>query len=44
GMQNIRAHRRNEQIQEDNGDVRVSMVHFRGSQSQEINEIPTKED
>ncbi|GIY66649.1 hypothetical protein CEXT_430561, partial [Caerostris extrusa] len=27
---NIRAHRRDEQIQEDNADVRVSMAHFRG--------------
>ncbi|GIZ00249.1 ATP-dependent DNA helicase [Caerostris extrusa] len=35
GMQNIRAHRRDEQIQQDNADVRVSMVHFRESQTQE---------
>ncbi|GIY45233.1 helitron_like_N domain-containing protein, partial [Caerostris darwini] len=34
-MQNIRAHRRDQQIQQDNADVRVSMAHFRGSKSQE---------
>ncbi|GIX71403.1 helitron_like_N domain-containing protein [Caerostris darwini] len=38
GMQNIRAHRRDEQIQQNNADVRVSMAHFRGSQSQEARE------
>ncbi|GIY55998.1 hypothetical protein CEXT_700641 [Caerostris extrusa] len=31
-MQNISTHRTDEQIQQDNADVRVSMVHFRESQ------------
>ncbi|GIX96158.1 helitron_like_N domain-containing protein [Caerostris extrusa] len=34
-MQNIKAHRRDEQIQQDNADVLVSMARFRESQSQE---------
>ncbi|GIY12542.1 uncharacterized protein CDAR_17901 [Caerostris darwini] len=34
-MQNRRAHRRDEQIQQDNADVHVSMAHFREPQLQE---------
>ncbi|GIY62529.1 uncharacterized protein CEXT_237781 [Caerostris extrusa] len=35
-MQNIRAHRADEQIQQDNSDVLVSTAHFRESQSQAV--------
>ncbi|GIX99527.1 hypothetical protein CEXT_729291 [Caerostris extrusa] len=35
-MQNISAHRTDEQIQQDNADVRVNIAHFRETQSQEV--------